>query len=69
MPHTESNEFDLNLRNRIKVFYNSIAEKEPGNEYAYWQIFVTFAAFPSRRTFFIRNERLGGNVYIHKRRY
>ena len=35
MPHTESNEFGLNLQNRIKVFYNSIAEKEPENEYAY----------------------------------
>ena len=35
MLYTESNEFSLNLQNRIKMFYNSIAEKEPENEYAY----------------------------------
>ena len=35
MQYKESNKFGLNLRNRIKMFYNSIAEKEPENEYAY----------------------------------
>ena len=35
MLYKESNKFSLNLRNRIKVFYNSIAKKEPENEYAY----------------------------------
>ena len=29
MPHSESNKFGLNLRNRIKMFYNSIAGKKP----------------------------------------
>ena len=29
MSYTESNEFGLNLRNKITVFYNSIAKKSP----------------------------------------
>ena len=46
------------------MFYNIMEGKVRINESMCLHIFITFAVFPSRRAFFIRNGRMGGNVYM-----
>ena len=58
-----------NRYGHLCVFYNIIIEKNLETNTFFDRFLLLLQRFPHTARFFTRNERMGGNVYIHKRRY